>query len=176
MRKITSRLPMHLDAKIAAEFVFDENYWKKRCQEQLPQRDCQINEHGLTWKQLFFERHLRTCFEEFESSKSEESSAPGLLSAASSSQDYVFTLKTQELRGHPDIESICKMVRRCPRIAAHVTYTVAQSRKTRNYIRREANRHEIRSNAFRNEGLRVEILQSTTAHRFLMPIVLPRVS
>jgi len=51
---------MHLDAKIAAEFVFDENYWKKRCQEQLPQRDCQINEHGLTWKQLFFERHLRT--------------------------------------------------------------------------------------------------------------------
>lgn len=59
MREITSRLPSHLDVGVAAEFIFDEGYWKKRCHEQLLERDRQINEHGLTWKQLFFEKHLQ---------------------------------------------------------------------------------------------------------------------
>lgn len=58
MREITSRLMGDLDLKIASEFVFDENYWKQRCQ-QFPSRNYQINEHGLTWKQLFFETHLQ---------------------------------------------------------------------------------------------------------------------
>lgn len=59
MREITGKLNMDLDAKIAAEFVFDENYWKRRCIEQFLQRNCQINQHGLTWKQLFFETYLQ---------------------------------------------------------------------------------------------------------------------
>ena len=59
MREITGKLSLELDAKIAAEFVFDENYWKRRCVEQFMLRNCQISEHGLTWKQLFFETYLQ---------------------------------------------------------------------------------------------------------------------
>jgi len=58
MREITSRLVGDLDLKIASEFIFDESYWKQRCYQLLP-KNYQINEHGLTWKQLFFETHLQ---------------------------------------------------------------------------------------------------------------------
>ena len=59
MREITGKLSLELEAKIAAEFVFDENYWKRRCIEQFTLRNCQIRDHGLTWKQLFFETYLQ---------------------------------------------------------------------------------------------------------------------
>ena len=59
IREITQNLPVDLDANIAAEFVFDENYWKRRCIEHFLQRNCQISEHGLTWKQLYFENYLQ---------------------------------------------------------------------------------------------------------------------
>ena len=60
IREITQNLSVDLDANIAAEFVFDENYWKRRCVEQFLQRNCHISEHGLTWKQLFFETYVQT--------------------------------------------------------------------------------------------------------------------
>ena len=41
--------------QVGALYVFDENYWKRRCVEKLGWQNCQIAEHGLTWKQLFFE-------------------------------------------------------------------------------------------------------------------------
>ena len=59
IREITQNLPVDLDANIAAEFVFDENYWKRRCVEHFLQRNCQISEHGLTWKQLYFENFIQ---------------------------------------------------------------------------------------------------------------------
>lgn len=40
---------------MGALYVFDENYWKRRCVEKLGWQNCLIAEHGLTWKQLFFE-------------------------------------------------------------------------------------------------------------------------
>lgn len=41
--------------EVGALYIFDENYWKRRCVEKLGWQNCQIAEHGLTWKQLFFE-------------------------------------------------------------------------------------------------------------------------
>lgn len=106
MREITSRLMGDLDLKIASEFVFDENYWKQRCQ-QFPPRNYQINEHGLTWKQLFFETHLQQCLEEHDSHE-EGRRGLDLLSVASYSQNYIFTLKTQQLLGHPNLDLLCQ--------------------------------------------------------------------
>lgn len=108
MREITSRLMGDLDLKIASEFVFDENYWKQRCQ-QFPSRNYQINEHGLTWKQLFFETHLQQCLEEHDSHE-EGRRGLDLLSVASYSQNYIFTLKTQQLLGHPNLDLLCQAV------------------------------------------------------------------
>lgn len=51
--------------EVGALYVFDENYWKRRCVEQLGWQECQIAEHGLTWKQLFFEVHLGSSMKVF---------------------------------------------------------------------------------------------------------------
>jgi hypothetical protein len=66
MREIAQQLPIDLDAGIAAVYVHDENYWKRRCMQSLAASECQIIEHGLTWKQLYFEHHLRKRLESFE--------------------------------------------------------------------------------------------------------------
>jgi len=59
MREISNRLSIDLDANTAAEFVFDESYWKRRCLQKYPQCNSKISEHGLMWKQLFFETHIQ---------------------------------------------------------------------------------------------------------------------
>lgn len=66
MREISNRLSIDLDANTAAEFVFDESYWKRRCLQKYPQCNSKISEHGLMWKQLFFETHIQQLLEEFE--------------------------------------------------------------------------------------------------------------
>ena len=65
LRAICVRLPITLDPTIGALYVHDENYWKRSCMQSLPPSECQIQEHGCTWKQLFFENHLRERLETF---------------------------------------------------------------------------------------------------------------
>ncbi|CAM9765414.1 unnamed protein product, partial [Scytosiphon promiscuus] len=55
LQLISAGLSTDLDPKVGALYVFDENYWKRRCVERLGWQNCLIAEHGLTWKQLFFE-------------------------------------------------------------------------------------------------------------------------
>ena len=59
MREISNRLSIDLEANIAAEFVFDESYWKRRCLQKFPQYNSKICEHGSMWKQLFFEAYIQ---------------------------------------------------------------------------------------------------------------------
>ena len=59
MREISNTLSIDLDANTAAEFVFDESYWKRRCLQKYPHCKSKISEHGLMWKQLFFETHIQ---------------------------------------------------------------------------------------------------------------------
>ena len=46
-------------------YVHDENYWKRVCLENQKWDNCQIAEHGMSWKQLFFERYLSELLEGF---------------------------------------------------------------------------------------------------------------
>jgi hypothetical protein len=79
MREITNMLPLTLDLVVAgalrvrvllsqacththclaAKYVFDENYWKRRCVEAFGWHKCAISEHGMMWKQLFFEKAIQ---------------------------------------------------------------------------------------------------------------------
>ena len=105
MREITQTLPTDLDAKVAAEFVFDETYWKKRCEAWLLQGPCHIYEHGMTWKQYYFEKYVqkvvhrlwlnkREDYQGLESCQTEEkTSTLAILPVISTCQDYIFTLK-----------------------------------------------------------------------------------
>lgn len=62
---ITSLLPMELDVSISSPLVNDEKYWKRVCLEGRKWTNCEIADHGLSWKQLFFERNLALLLENF---------------------------------------------------------------------------------------------------------------
>jgi hypothetical protein len=125
---ISAGLSTALDPQVAALYVFDENYWKRRCIEQLGWHKCQIVEHGLTWKQLFFEHHVAKQLEDFEVPEAErggtgDSAAfASLLTLLRSCQDYVFTLQVRQLLSHPNMQAVCACL---PNLAClDVTYGV----------------------------------------------------
>lgn len=62
---ITSKLPLDLDITVTSPLVNDENYWKQVVTEHKKWDNPQIADHGLSWKQLFFETNLGIELEEF---------------------------------------------------------------------------------------------------------------
>lgn len=62
---ITSSLPLDLDVLVAAPHVHDERYWRRVCVEGKRWENCQIAEHGMSWKQLFMERYVAELLEGF---------------------------------------------------------------------------------------------------------------
>eukprot|EP00518_Triparma_eleuthera_P011049 CAMPEP_0182478984 /NCGR_PEP_ID=MMETSP1319-20130603/33381_1 /TAXON_ID=172717 /ORGANISM="Bolidomonas pacifica, Strain RCC208" /LENGTH=429 /DNA_ID=CAMNT_0024680369 /DNA_START=198 /DNA_END=1483 /DNA_ORIENTATION=- len=104
IREITSRLPIDLDPKKAAVFIHDESYWKRACIQSLSPSACQIIEHGLTWKQLFFEHHLQTRLESFK----EDDDIEELLEEIEKYQDYIFCLRFRQMPGHVEVDRVCE--------------------------------------------------------------------
>jgi hypothetical protein len=64
-KAITTALPLDLDITVAGPYVHDENYWKRVCLERQGWDNCEIADHGMSWKQLFFERYLSELLEGF---------------------------------------------------------------------------------------------------------------
>ena len=56
MSQITSQLPTTLNPEVGARYVYNENYWKKCCVDKYGWQNCILTEHGMLWKQLFFEK------------------------------------------------------------------------------------------------------------------------
>eukprot|EP00903_Cladosiphon_okamuranus_P010296 g9745.t2 len=119
LQLISAGLSTDLDPKVGALYVFDENYWKRRCVEKLGWQNCQIAEHGLTWKQLFFEAHVSTQLETFDAKKE---TFEHLLDFLASCQEYVFTLRIRQLLAHPDMHAVCAVLQNLTML--DVTYSV----------------------------------------------------
>jgi len=49
--------------------VNDEHFWERVCRDEMKWLTCDIAEHGLSWKQLFFERFLSQRLETFGSNE-----------------------------------------------------------------------------------------------------------
>jgi len=59
LTRISSKLASDLEEKIAAQTVFDDNYWKRRCATNYIPVHCGKLMSGLTWKQLYFETWIQ---------------------------------------------------------------------------------------------------------------------
>lgn len=103
MRRITDALPVDVDPKVTAVHVFDENYWKRCCISRFGWEQCFLIEHGLTWKQLFFEKLLQEVLESFPADGDKDD----LFALLEACQDYIFTLTIRELRSHLDMSEVC---------------------------------------------------------------------
>ena len=100
MAQITQALPVDLPPIIAGKYVFNENYWKRCCVQRFGWQNCHLEEHGLLWKQMYFEKVLQEKLEDFDPQTEELMEIYDLVDACS---DYVFTIKFRQLPSHIDM-------------------------------------------------------------------------
>lgn len=82
-------------------------------------KNPQILDHGLTWKQLYFEQNLQFLLESFDPSNDDISL---LLQRVKASEDHVFTLTIRQLLSHIDLAAVCELLPNLTRL--DVTYGV----------------------------------------------------
>jgi hypothetical protein len=107
MAEITAALPINLPPIIGAKYVFNENYWKRCCIERFGWQNCQIEEHGLLWKQMYFEKVLQEKLEDFDPQTEDLEEVYNLVDACS---DYIFTIRFRQLPSHIDMADLCSML------------------------------------------------------------------
>lgn len=107
MHEITKNLSSDISPIIGAKYVYDEGYWKRVSVEKYGWHNCVLSEHGLMWKQLFFEKYLQDRLEDFDSQSENISSILDLLDVC---LDYIFTLSFRQLPSHIDLSEICALL------------------------------------------------------------------
>lgn len=107
MFEITSQLPTNLPPIVGAKYVFNENYWKKCCVEKYGWSNCNLSEHGLMWKQLYFEKLMSNKLEEFDQASE---NIDELYDLAEACADYIFTIRFRQLPSHIDMSDFCSLL------------------------------------------------------------------
>lgn len=119
LRQVVARLPLTLNVLIATQHVSDEAYWKRRCVDAHGWHGCDLSEHGMSWKQLYLERHVQSVLEDFDA---KTGSMEELIYTIDVCRDYIFTLTIHQLLSHIDLSLITA---RLPNLTAlRVTYGV----------------------------------------------------
>jgi hypothetical protein len=68
LSRVTEKIPAcpPLDITVAGSYIHDENYWKRCAIYDRGWKNCDINDHGMMWKQLYFEKYLQDELEAFD--------------------------------------------------------------------------------------------------------------
>ena len=107
MAEITSQLRTDLPPIVGARYVYNENYWKRCCIEKFGWQNCNLDEHGLLWKQMYFEKILQEKLEDFDPQTEEIDEIYDLVDACA---DYVFTVRFRQLPSHIDLADLCALL------------------------------------------------------------------
>lgn len=92
--RITELLPTSLPVEVSGPLIDDEQYWKRCALERW--ENCQIVDHGSSWKRLYFERNLTDFLEAFDPTKVDTEELQRTLAV---SKDYIFSLKIKQASG-----------------------------------------------------------------------------
>ncbi|XP_044129043.1 dynein regulatory complex subunit 5 [Bufo gargarizans] len=90
--KVLDSLSTALPLPVTANLISHEDYWRRCCTERWP--TCDISHYGLSWKRLFFERHLQNLVELFIPDLTD--TGP-ICDAAELSKNYIRRLEIQQL-------------------------------------------------------------------------------
>ena len=107
MAQITQQLPTDMAPVVGARYVYNENYWKKCCVEKYGWHNCIIAEHGMLWKQMFFEKLIQERLEDFDT---QTENLEDLYDLVDSCMDYLFTIKFRQLPSHLDLFELCSLI------------------------------------------------------------------
>ncbi len=79
-----------LDIDLSAEFVHNEDFWKRSAMDTFGNGKCVIESHGLSWKRLYYEMYLSDLLSRIE----EAGGADKIIQTVSFTQAYkIFVLK-----------------------------------------------------------------------------------
>jgi hypothetical protein len=107
MSEITNKLPTNLPPIISAKYVYNESYWKRCCVDKFGWHNCQLSEHGLLWKQVYFEKLLQEKLEDFDPQTEQ---LEDLYELVDSCMDYIFTITFRQLPSHLDLCDLCSLL------------------------------------------------------------------
>ena len=62
-RKVLNHLSPDLPLAVTANLIDDESYWRRCCTQRWPV--CHVDNHGGSWKRMFFELHLENLLKHF---------------------------------------------------------------------------------------------------------------
>ncbi|KAB0397861.1 hypothetical protein E2I00_004490 [Balaenoptera physalus] len=62
-KKVLNHLSPDLPLAVTANLIEDESYWRRCCTQRWPV--CHVDEHGGSWKRMFFELHLENLLKHF---------------------------------------------------------------------------------------------------------------
>ena len=105
INRVTELLPTSLPLEVTGPLVDDEGYWKRCSVERWD--NCQISDHGSSWKRCFFERNLADFLEAFDPDKQDTEELTRTLAV---SKDYVFSLRIKQFLSHLDMEMLFQNV------------------------------------------------------------------
>ena len=128
MAQITAQLPTSLSPIVGGRFVYNENFWKRCCVDKFGWHNCNLSEHGMLWKQLYFERLVQERLEDFDSQTENVEDFYDLLDAC---MDYLFTIAFRQCPSHIDMFEVCSLAPNLSKL--DVTYGV--NRAGMNYER-----------------------------------------
>ena len=92
--RVTELLPTTLPLDVTGPLIDDEPYWKRCAQERWD--NCQISDHGSSWKRLYFERNLSDFLESFDPKLQDTEDLTRTLAI---SKDYIFSLHVRRHSG-----------------------------------------------------------------------------
>jgi len=107
MAEITRYLPTNLSPIIGAKYIQNEGYWKRCCVDKFGWHNCQLAEHNLSWKQLFFEKLLQERLEDFDAVTED---VEGLYELIDACMDCIFTVSFKQFPSHADLYEICSLL------------------------------------------------------------------
>eukprot|EP01041_Mallomonas_annulata_P001682 gene1682-3254_t len=119
MALITRQLSTDIQPTVGAKYVYDENFWKRCCVEKYGWHNCHLAEHGLLWKQMYFEKYVQERLEDFDPVTENIDDLYDLLDAC---MDYIFTITFRQLPSHIDISDVCTLLPNLSKM--NITYGV----------------------------------------------------
>lgn len=92
--RIIALLPTNLPLASTAHVIDNDSYWKRCATERW--KNCEVAEHGMSWKRLYFELNLRDALENFSVSEEEAD----LLEIMKLSVNYIYSLHQRQVLLH----------------------------------------------------------------------------
>jgi len=117
MKFVYEHLDLGIPISEAATRIADEDYWKRRM--LTTRANCQVREHGLSWKQAYLEYALGQRLEALEAAPKPED-IEAVRQQVVASKGHIFQLKVNELPSHADLSFVFD---HCPALCTlQITY------------------------------------------------------